>query len=121
MRSFRKLVVWQRSHELALEVYRTTRAFPRIERFGLVTRMKRCATSIPSNIAEGAGRGSARDYGRFLQIAAGSANELDYQLLLSKELGYIGSDRHAEMASEAEAIRRMLASLIRKVLEDSSG
>ena len=80
MRDFRKLDVWDRAHQLTLDVYRATGSFPSNERFGLTTQMRRCAISIPSNIAEGAGRESRPDYARFLGVAIGSAHELDYQL-----------------------------------------
>lgn len=116
MRSFRKLTVWQRAHELALTVYRLTDEFPGTERFELAAQMRRSAVSVPSNIAEGAGRGGQRDYARFLKIAAGSVSELDYQLLLSKDLGYIPPKIHGELSAEVSEIRRMLASLISKVL-----
>jgi len=78
--------------------------------------MRRCAISIPSNIAEGAGRESRPDYARFLGVAIGSAHELDYQLQLSKDLGYLGLIRHGELANDVVAVRSMLASLRKRVL-----
>jgi four helix bundle protein len=80
---FRNLVVWQKSHELVLDVYRISRDFPREELFGLTSQIRRCAVSIPLNMAEGCGRGSDPDFARFLVIAMGSSSELEYQLLLS--------------------------------------
>ena len=119
MRNFRKLLVWKRAHDLVLDIYRATSGFPSNERFGLVSQMRRSAGSIPSNIAEGAGRGGGPDYARFLRIAAGSVSELDYQLLLSRDLAYITENRHHELSDEVVAIRRMLAALIAKVSSPS--
>ena len=114
MRDFRKLDVWDRSHQLTLDV--ATDSYPSNERFGLAAQMRRCAISIPSNIAEGAGRESRPDYARFLGVAIGSAHELDYQLQLSKDLGYLGVIRYGELASDVVAVHSMLASLRKKVL-----
>ena len=116
MRDFRKLDVWDRSHQLTLDVYRATDTFPSNERFGLTAQIRRCAISIPSNIAEGAGRESRPDYARFLGVAIGSAHELDYQLQLSKDQSYLGVIRHGELASDVVAVRSMLASLRKRVL-----
>ncbi len=77
MRDFRKLQVWQKSHQLALDIYRLTIDFPKSEQFGLTRQMRRAAVSIPANIAEGCGRETEREFQRFLHIAAGSANELE--------------------------------------------
>ena len=116
MRDFRRLKVWDRAHELALEVFRATNVFPVAERFGLTAQMRRSAVSIPSNIAEGAGRPSRPDYARLLGIAVGSAHELDYQLQLSRDLGFLDADRHLELAQEVIEVRSMLASLRASVL-----
>ena len=80
MRDFKGLKVWQRSHRLTVEVYKATEAFPHHERFGLTNQMRRACLSIPANIAEGCGRTSQRDFGRFLQMSVGSVNELEYHL-----------------------------------------
>jgi four helix bundle protein len=119
MRNFRKLLVWERAHRLAVEIYRATNGFPSNERFGLTAQIRRSAASIPSNIAEGAGRGGGPDYARFLRIAAGSVSELDYQLLLSRDLGYVTEELHDALSRELVAIRRMLASPIPKVVKSS--
>ena len=87
MRSFKELLVWQKAHRFALDVYGATRDFPSEERFGLTSQLRRSAASIASNIAEGCGRVGGRDLARFLSIAAGSASEAEYQLLLSCDLG----------------------------------
>jgi four helix bundle protein len=115
MQDFRKLMVWQKSHALVLEVYRISRDFPSEERFGLTSQMRRCAVSIPSNIAEGCGRGSDPDFARFLTIAMGSSSELEYQLLLSKDLGYLETMLYQSLELKVIEVKRMLAGLIQKV------
>ena len=87
MQHFRNLLVWQKSHEMVLQVYRISRDFPREELYGLTSQLRRAAVSIPSNIAEGCSRGSDADFGRFLIIALGSSSEVEYQLLLARDLG----------------------------------
>ena len=89
MKDYRKLKVWEKSHKLALEVYKATLEFPKTEVYGLVSQMRRAASSIPSNIAEGSGRGGDAELARFLRIAMGSASELKYQLLLARDLKYV--------------------------------
>ncbi|MGM0988643.1 MAG: four helix bundle protein [Pseudomonadota bacterium] len=91
MRKHQELRAWQQSMDLVELVYRETRAFPDDERYGLISQMRRSAVSVPSNIAEGAGRGSNKDFIRFLMIAQGSLSELETQLLISQRLGYIPS------------------------------
>jgi four helix bundle protein len=115
MKDFRSLHVWKKAHELTLHVYKITNTFPKEELFGLTSQMRRSSSSIPTNIAEGCGRGSDADFQRFLQIAFGSLSELDYQLILAGDLGFVGPKRQAELAASLLEIRRMLATLIRKV------
>ena len=115
MQDFRKLLVWKKSHALVLEAYRVSRDFPRDELFGLTSQMRRCAVSMPSNIAEGCGRGSDPDFARFLLMAMGSSSELEYQLLLSKDLGYLDTALHQNLETKVIEVKRMLASLINKV------
>lgn len=103
MRNFRNLSVWSKGHSLTLRIYSLTKSYPKDETFGLVSQMRRCAYSIPSNIAEGCGRNSTPDFKRFLVIAAGSSSELEYQLFLSKDLGYISEVVFKEL--EFETIR----------------
>ena len=112
MRDFRELKIWSRSHELTLEVYRLTRSFPKEEIYGLTSQMRRSSASVPSNIAEGCGRDSDPDFNRFLKIAMGSASELDYQLLLAKDLGYLDSTEYEKQAAEITEIKKMLNSFI---------
>ena len=118
MRDFRKLDVWSRAHHLTPQVFETTKSFPSIERFGLSAQMRRSVVSIPSNIAEGAGRSTRRDYARFLDIALGSAHELDYQLQLARDLGYTDPDRYDELAKELVEVRSMAAGLKASILAD---
>jgi four helix bundle protein len=115
VQDFRNLVVWQKSHELALGIYRLSRDFPREELYGLASQMRRAAVSIPSNIAEGCGRGSDPDFARFLVIAMGSSSELEYQLLLAKDLGYVETTMHESLERKIMEIKKMLSSLIQRV------
>jgi four helix bundle protein len=108
MRDFRVVKVWQRAHALALAVYREAAGFPADERFGLAAHLRKTALSVPSNIAEGFGRQSRRDLGRFLSIAAGSASELDYQLLLAFDLSYLARDPFERLNEQTIGVRRML-------------
>jgi four helix bundle protein len=120
MKSFRDLKVWEKSHELALAAYDATANFPRQEMFGLVSQIRRCASSIPANIAEGCGRRGNGEFHRFLQIAIGSASELEYHLLLSRDLKFLDAELYASLNSRVEEVKRMLSSLIRKVDEERS-
>ena len=89
MQDLKKLSVWQKSHQLNMAVYRATEIFPKDEKYGLVTQMRRASFPIPANIAEGCGRNTRGDMVRFLDIAMGSGSELEYYLLMSHELGYL--------------------------------
>ena len=115
MKDFRELSVWEKSHRLTLAVYRETKAFPKEELFGLTSQMRRSSSSIPTNIAEGCGRGSNGDFQRFLQIAFGSANELDYQLILARDLRLFSDGCYVELNATLLEVKKMLASLIQKV------
>jgi four helix bundle protein len=106
------LKAWQIAMTLTREVYRATRAFPVAERFGLVAQMRRSAVSIPSNIAEGAARGSSREFRRFLLIARGSLSELDTQIEIAKALGFL--NRPAKLGELLETLFPLLNGLIRK-------
>ena len=115
-RSFRDLLVWQKSHALALLVYTTTAEFPRSELFGLSSQMRRAAVSIPANIAEAFGRSTRPEKARLLNIAQGSLDELRYYLVLSRDLGYPVAPALAESAEE---VGRMLDAYRRKVVAGS--
>lgn len=90
-KSFQDLIVWQKSHKLVLEVYQITSHFPKEEIYGLTSQLRRAAVSVPANIAEGFGRTGIKDNIKFYTIAAGSLNELEYYIILSKDLNYLNS------------------------------
>jgi four helix bundle protein len=115
MQRFTDLKVWQRSHQLTLEVYRLTAGFPAAERFGLVSQLRRAAASVPTNIAEGSKRQSNQEYSRFLNIAEGSLVETEYLLMLSRDLGYLARNSCDVMLNEVGEIARMLSGLRTKV------
>lgn len=115
MQDFKKLAVWREAQALALAVYRITSHFPREEMYGLTSQIRRCATSIPANIAEGCGRGSNADLARFIQIAIGSTAELESHLLLATELGYLASEKSESVADSVDHVRRMLIAFLSKV------
>ena len=118
MKSFRDVKVWQKSHELALTIYKCTRSFPKDEIYGLTSQMRRAAASVPSNIAEGCGRSGDAELGRFLQIAMGSASELEYQLVLAHDLGYVKVEEYQQLSAGVTEVKRMLASLLRRLKAD---
>jgi four helix bundle protein len=115
MKNYRELKVWQRSHAFTVALYRATKGFPKDELFGLTSQMRRACTSIPANIAEGCGREGDPELKRFLTIALGSACELDYHILLARELGYLDESVGGTLATEILEIRRMLGSFIQKL------
>ena len=119
MQAFRELKVWQRAHALTLAIYHVTSSFPREETYGLTAQMRRCCSSIPANIAEGCGRSSDTDFARFLQIAVGSASELEYHLLLAHDLGFIGDIDYAQHSSSVVEIKRMLSSFITRLRNET--
>jgi four helix bundle protein len=101
MRDFRELKVWEKAHRLTLSVYSATKAFPKDELYGLTSQVRRAASSVPANLAEGCGRETDAEFVRFCQVAFGSANELEYHLLLSKDLGYRAMLRTANTTSRS--------------------
>ncbi len=121
MGDFHDLKVWQKAHELTIDVYRTTAEFPKQEMYGLVSQMRRCAVSVGSNIAEGRGRRGDAEFVRFMQIASGSLTELEYQLLLSKDLKYLPEAEYQALNRKLAEVSRMLLSLQRKVKTASAG
>nr|WP_302831409.1 four helix bundle protein [uncultured Bacteroides sp.] len=112
MGNYKDLLAWQKSIVLAKTVYRLTADYPSDERFGLVNQMRRCSVSIPSNIAEGYGRGTDNDLVHFLYISLGSSNELDTQLTISFELSFIDKEKYKEVEQLNHEINKMLSSLI---------
>jgi four helix bundle protein len=119
MQDFRKLEVWQLAHTLTLTIYRLTKGFPSEERFGITDQMRRAAISIESNLAEGCGRGGDADFARFVQMAFGSACELECQLLLACDLKFVAPENVREALDGLERIKRMLSGLLRKLKADS--
>ena len=113
MQDFRNLEVWRKAHTLVLDVYRLTESFPRSEMFGLSSQM-RSASSIRTNLAEGCGR-TQPEFGRLVQIAFGSACELEYQLLLARDLGFLTPDSYQSACANVIEVKRMLSSLIKRI------
>ena len=118
MEDFRDLKVWVKAHDLTLRIYALTATFPREEIYGLTSQIHRSAASVGTNIAEGCGRRSDGEFGRFLQIARGSACEVEYQLLLAKDLGFMSVDAHGALDGKIQEIERMLAVLVQRVQRD---
>jgi four helix bundle protein len=119
MKNFRELKVWEKGHELTLSIYKATVGFPTEERYGLTSQIRRSSMSIPANIAEGCGRGSDAELARFLHIAAGSASELEYHLLLANQLDLLGAPDHKRLTKKVTEVKRMLTSFIKKLKADS--
>ncbi len=115
MRDYRKLTVWQKSHELTLAIYKATIKFPKEEVYGLTSQARRAAVSVPANIAEGCGRQTEKELARFFQIAVGSASEVEYYALLAKDLKYISDKESDSLMNDVEEIKRMLFSFMKKL------
>jgi four helix bundle protein len=113
MGDFKKLEVWQVAHRMACEVYRATSSFPKTEAYGLTAQLRRSAASIPANIAEGCGRNGDNEFGRYLKISLGSATELEYHLLLSRDVGLMASTAYESLSSQVLRTQSMLAALHR--------
>lgn len=111
MKDFKNLKVWHKSIELVKLIYQNTKAFPKEEIFGIVGQMRRCVISIPSNIAEGPGRGTKKEFNHFLNIALGSAYELETQLIISNELNFIPNEYFNKSNSLLDEIRKMIFGL----------
>lgn len=118
MKNFRDLKVWEKSHKLALEIYKITKMFPKAELYGLTSQIRRAAVSIPTNISEGCGRSNGKDFARFLQISMGSASELEYLIFLSNELEVIDNSLFTELTLKIVEIKKMLSSLMQKLRAD---
>lgn len=115
MQDFRNLEVWRMAHELTLGVYRRTQAFPADERFGLTSQLRRACSSIEANLAEGCGRGSDSDFARFIQMATGSASEVQCHLLLAHDLGYLDETSFRAFDEQSHRVKRMLVSLLKTI------
>lgn len=115
MVDYRKYIVWQKGHQLVLDVYKLTSTFPKSEQFNLISQINRACLSIPTNIAEGCGRQTQKELIRYLYISSGSAHELEYLLFVSTELNFVEKGKSEKLLSELTEIKKMLASLISKV------
>ena len=115
MQDFKKLQVWEKSHNLTLGIYKLTSQFPREELYGLTSQIRRACSSIPTNIAEGCGRESAGDFARFLQIAMGSASETEYLILLARDLKYLNADQSTKLIDRITHLKKMLVNLQKRV------
>jgi four helix bundle protein len=115
MRDFKTLEVWKKSHLLTLEIYRASAQFPASEMYGLTSQIRRAAASIPANIAEGCGRETDAELRRFLHIAGGSTNELEYHILLALDLDYISAEIHSAINASITEIRRMLTGFVKRL------
>jgi four helix bundle protein len=118
MKDFKELKVWKKAHKLTLAVYKGTRSFPKEELYGLTSQMRRSCSSIPANIAEGCGRSGDAELGRFLHIAMGSASELQYHVLLARDLSLLDELTHDRLANDVSEVKRMLVSFIKKLNAD---
>jgi four helix bundle protein len=114
VQDFHKLVVWQKAHAWVLNVYKLTKRFPDDERYGITSQLRRAAASIPANLAEACGRGGQNEFGRFVQIAMGSASEAEYHTLLARDLGYLGRRDYDTLELTIQEMKRMLASLLKR-------
>ena len=112
VRDFRTLKVWGKGHRLTLGVHEATCRFPGHEAYGLTSQLRRCSVSIPANIAEGWEKSGDAELGRFLLISTGSASELEYQLLLAHDLGYLAPDQHRSLTHQAQEVKKMLSTFI---------
>ena len=115
LKNYKELKVWQKSYQLCLEVYKVTREFPKEERYGLISQIRRSAVSVPSNTAEGYGRKTTPEYIQFLYVAYGSNCELETQILLSGDLGYIKAEESKKLQKDIGEIERMLKALIKSL------
>lgn len=118
MRDFKELKVWEKAHQLTLAVYRATLSFPQHELYSLTRQIRRSSASVPSNIAEGCGRDGETELARFMQIAMGSASELEYQLLLAHDLHLLETSLYERLTSDVAEVKRMLTSFIKKLKAD---
>jgi four helix bundle protein len=119
MKDFKKIKVWQKAHYLTLDVYKATQNFPKEELYGLTSQIRRAASSIPANIAEGCGRSGDTELARFLKIAMGSASELEYHLLLAHDLELLNPQSFQNLSDNTTEVKRMLASFLKKLRAES--
>jgi four helix bundle protein len=115
MKDFRNLKVWEKSHEITLTIYKETKKFPKDELYGLVSQLRRAVISIPTNIAEGCGKNTNKEFANYLQISMGSASETEYLVFLCSKLGYISENIESELIGNITEIKKMLASLLKTI------
>ncbi len=120
MRDFRNIKAWQKAHQLVLAVYQATQTFPKEELYGLTSQTRRAASSIPTNIAEGCGKNTESELARYMQISMGSASELEYHLLLAKDLHYLDEVQFEELQSATIEVKKMLAPFIKRLRQSGS-
>ncbi len=117
MHAYKELIVWQKSMQLAKLIYELTNRFPSHELYGLCSQMRRCSVSVPSNIAEGSGRQSKKEFQQFLSIAMGSATELETQILLARNLSYVDEKAVQFVLGLVDEVQKMLYHLVKKLRE----
>jgi four helix bundle protein len=115
MRDIKGYEVFKKAHKMVLEIYKITKRFPKEELYSITSQLRRSAYSIPMNLAEGGARESEKEFAQFINVALGSCEEMRYQLLLSKDLGYIDSKDYKKLEDESENIKKMLTKLYHKV------
>ncbi|MCE2958930.1 MAG: four helix bundle protein [Bacteroidota bacterium] len=115
MRNFKDLIVWKKAHENALIIYELTKSFPKEEQYGITSQLRRASVSIPTNIAEGSGKFTQKDFANFLQISLGSSHETEYLILLSFDLKYINEYDYKNLNQSINEVKAMLISLIKKI------
>ena len=108
MQKYTNLEIWKKSYSLALQIYGISKTFPNDEKFGLISQIRRASVSIPINIAEGAGRATEKDFANFIQIAIGSANEVECELMLAKDLGYVNEDIFQNLYDQLREVKIMM-------------
>jgi len=120
MRNFRDLKVWEKAHQLTLATYHMTKNFPKEELYGMTSQLRRACSSTSTNIAEGCGRSTDREFARFLDIAGGSASETEYLYILAKDLGYCADEEYVKLAEDVNEVKRMLNSFTQKLRSEAN-
>lgn len=115
MQDYHRIKAWEKAHQFVLVVYSATKKFPKEELFGVTSQLRRASVSIPANIVEGSGRKTNADFGRFVTISIGSTNEVEYYLLLARDLGYLIGSEHDLLRDRVIEIRKMLISFLARL------
>ncbi len=118
MKNYRDLIVWQKAHKNVLQIHKLTKTLPKEEQFGITSQIRRAATSVPTNIAEGCGKFTQRDFANFLQNALGSCMEVEYLSFLSFELSFLQENEFRNLNKDINDVKAMLISLIKKVRKE---